>query len=145
MSQPEAGTPAVTVQHVRKSFGDKEVLQDISFEVGTGEVSVVLGPSGSGKSTLLRALAGLLLTVDSGDLTGTVTIEGSPPGERPGAVGLVLQEPGSGTVAATVGRDVAFGLENVGVAADAMPARVAAALTAVGLGDLDRRLTHCAG
>ncbi|EKA60422.1 ABC transporter [Janibacter hoylei PVAS-1] len=98
---------------------------------------LLVGPSGSGKSTLLRALAGLLLTVDSGDLTGTVTIEGSPPGERPGAVGLVLQEPGSGTVAATVGRDVAFGLENVGVAADAMPARVAAALTAVGLGDLD--------
>ncbi|RWU85562.1 glutamine ABC transporter ATP-binding protein [Janibacter hoylei PVAS-1] len=68
MSQPEAGTPAVTVQHVRKSFGDKEVLQDISFEVGTGEVSVVLGPSGSGKTTLLRALGGLERP-DSGVIT----------------------------------------------------------------------------
>ncbi len=37
------------------------------------------------------------------------------PGARPGAVGLVLQEPGAGVVAASVGRDVAFGPENVGM------------------------------
>ena len=45
MSQPEV---VVSAAHVRKSFGDKEVLRDISFEVGPGEVTVVLGPSGSG-------------------------------------------------------------------------------------------------
>ena len=56
MSQPEV---VVSAAHVRKSFGDKEVLRDISFEVGSGEVTVVLGPSGSGKTTLLRALGGL--------------------------------------------------------------------------------------
>jgi cystine transport system ATP-binding protein len=56
MSQPEM---VVSAAHVRKSFGDKEVLRDISFEVGPGEVTVVLGPSGSGKTTLLRALGGL--------------------------------------------------------------------------------------
>nr|WP_245634621.1 ATP-binding cassette domain-containing protein [Janibacter limosus] len=102
-----------------------------------GQRILLVGPSGSGKSTLLRALAGLLLTVDSGDLTGEVTVDGSAPGTRPGAVGLVLQEPGSGTVAATVGRDVAFGLENIGLPADTMPAHVEAALTAVGLDHLD--------
>lgn len=97
---------------------------------------LLVGPSGSGKSTLLRALAGLLLTVDSGDLTGSVLVDGRAPGDRPGTVGLVLQEPGSGTVAATVGRDVAFGLENVAVPPEEMPPRVAAALAAVGLGGL---------
>ena len=53
------GTPVVSARNVRKSFGDKEVLRDISFDVPEGGVTVVLGPSGSGKTTLLRALGGL--------------------------------------------------------------------------------------
>lgn len=113
------------------------VLRDLHLTLDPGERVLLVGPSGSGKSTLLRALAGLLLTVDSGDLTGSVQVDGRAPGERPGTVGLVLQEPGSGTVAATVERDVAFGLENVAVDPSDMPARVAAALAAVGLDHLD--------
>ncbi len=101
-----------------------------------GERVLLVGPSGSGKSTLLRALAGLLETVDAGELSGSVLVDGAAPGERPGAVGLVLQEPGAGVVAATVGRDVAFGPENVGMPRAAMPAVVSSALASVGLGDL---------
>lgn len=97
---------------------------------------LLVGPSGSGKSTLLRALAGLVDSVDSGELSGSVTLGGRPVGSRPGEVGLVLQEPGAGVVASTVARDVAFGLENVAVPRAAMPERVLAALAAVGLGDL---------
>ena len=97
---------------------------------------LLVGPSGSGKSTLLRALAGLLETVDAGELTGAVTVDGVAPGERPGAVGLVLQEPGAGVVAASVGRDVAFGPENVRMPRAAMAGVVASALGSVGLGDL---------
>ena len=60
MSPAETTTaPVLSARSVRKSFGEKEVLRDISFEVGAGTVTVVLGPSGSGKSTLLRALGGL--------------------------------------------------------------------------------------
>ena len=75
----------------------------------------------------------MLEVADSGERSGTVLLDGAPPGERAGAVGLVLQEPGAGVVSATLGRDVAFGLENTGVPREAMPARVAAALAAVGL------------
>ncbi|MDU4697841.1 MAG: amino acid ABC transporter ATP-binding protein [Paenibacillus sp.] len=49
----------VQVEHLRKSFGDLEVLKDISFDVAASEVLAVIGPSGSGKSTMLRALAHL--------------------------------------------------------------------------------------
>lgn len=46
----------VEIKHLRKCFGDLEVLKDISFEVEAGEVVCLIGPSGSGKSTLLRCL-----------------------------------------------------------------------------------------
>ena len=42
------------IKHARKSFGDLEVLKDISVSVEQGEVIAILGPSGSGKSTFLR-------------------------------------------------------------------------------------------
>ena len=42
------------MNHIRKSFGDLEVLKDISLEVNKGDVLSIIGPSGSGKSTLLR-------------------------------------------------------------------------------------------
>lgn len=46
----------IIVQHLRKSFGDLEVLKDINTTVSDGEVVVIIGPSGSGKSTFLRCL-----------------------------------------------------------------------------------------
>ena len=46
----------VQVSHLKKSFGDLDVLKDISFDVEEGEVVCLIGPSGSGKSTLLRCL-----------------------------------------------------------------------------------------
>ncbi|MFN8045398.1 MAG: ATP-binding cassette domain-containing protein [Dermatophilaceae bacterium] len=109
------------------------MLRDLDLTIEAGERVLLVGPSGSGKSTLLRALAGLLETADAGELSGTVTLDGVAPGDRPGSVGLVLQEPGAGVVAATVARDVAFGPENVGMPRAEMPGRVASALAAVRL------------
>jgi polar amino acid transport system ATP-binding protein len=69
---------------VHKHYGDLEVLRGVTFEVGRGEVKVIIGPSGSGKSTLLRCLA-LLEEPDAGE----VSLEGRRPGR--GEVGMVFQ------------------------------------------------------
>lgn len=58
----------LTVEHVRKSFGDQVVLRDVSLTVTSGQCVVLIGASGSGKSTLLRCL-NLLETVDDGQIT----------------------------------------------------------------------------
>lgn len=60
-------------------------------------------------------------------------IDGSGPQAAPGRVGLVLQDPGAGVVASSLRRDVAFGLENVGMPRGEMPTHVAEALRAVRL------------
>ncbi len=62
---------SIEVQHLSFSYGDREVLKDISFSVGKGEFLSILGPNGVGKSTLFRCVLGLL----SG-YRGTVLVDG---------------------------------------------------------------------
>lgn len=61
----------ITVSHLSKSFGELEVLKDISIEIKKGEVIAIIGPSGTGKSTFLRCLN--LLDQPSG---GAITVDG---------------------------------------------------------------------
>lgn len=57
----------IEIKHLKKSFGDNEVLKDIDFTVNKGEVVSIIGSSGSGKSTLLRCI-NLLETPTSGEI-----------------------------------------------------------------------------
>lgn len=60
-SDIKEGEPIIEIQHLKKSFGDKEVLRDINLTVKKGENVVVLGRSGQGKSVTIQCIVGLLM------------------------------------------------------------------------------------
>ena len=62
-----ANEPVIQIKNLKKSFGEREVLKDINFDVHKGEVVCIIGSSGSGKSTLLRCI-NLLETPTAGTI-----------------------------------------------------------------------------
>ncbi len=65
---PSAGDLVIDVRGLNKHFGDKHVVNNVSLQVGRGEIYGFLGPNGSGKTTCIRLMCGLL-TPDSGSGT----------------------------------------------------------------------------
>ena len=121
-------------------------LSDVDLDIAPGERVLVLGPSGSGKSTLMGGLAGLLGGAEEGEATGTLTVDGVAPAQARGRVGLLMQDPEAQVVLARVGDDVAFGMENLGVAREEIWPRVEESLAAVGLSvPLDHSTTELSG
>ncbi|XTZ10070.1 MAG: ABC transporter ATP-binding protein [cyanobacterium endosymbiont of Rhopalodia yunnanensis] len=117
------------IQVIDLSFGwdnNSLVLQSCSLEVPEGEFWMLLGTNGSGKSTLLRLMTRLLIPQ-----TGTIAM--STP------VGFVFQNPDLQLVMPTVGADIAFGLVSERLSPMEVRKRVAKALSAVNLLELERR------
>lgn len=113
---------ALEVRNVSKSFGDVEVLKNISLAIEGGEFLVLVGPSGCGKTTLLNCLAGLE-TVSSGDiLFNTLRVNDIAPKDRD--IGMVFQNyalyPNM-----DVRGNIAFGLEMRKVPKPAQAAKIA--------------------
>jgi biotin transport system ATP-binding protein len=120
-------------------------VDGVSLTVDDGEFLVLAGPNGSGKTTLVRHFNALL----DPDV-GTVEVNGRPVAEdvvaARTAVGMVFQDPRDGFVAATVGADVAFGPENLGLPREEIRRRVDDALAAVRLrGRRDARIEELSG
>jgi energy-coupling factor transporter ATP-binding protein EcfA2 len=121
-------------------------LIDINLEIQPGELCAVIGPNGAGKSTLCYAIAGFVPHHFSGALTGEVVVDGRrtiehPIGELVKHCGLVFHNPLNQISGAryTVREELAFGLENLGVARPQMVARIDDVLALLGIEALAER------
>ena len=118
-------------------------LRDVNLSLGPG-IHAFVGPSGGGKSTLLRLANGLVPHSTGGTITGRVAILGldaiaTPTRHLAKSVGFLFQDIELQSVAQTVERDVAFGLENLGFPRDEISKRVKRALEYCGLAHLRAR------
>ena len=120
---------------------DTPALDGVTFRLEPATWTVLVGGTGSGKSTMLRALAGLIPHHSQGAMLGRVRLFGldtrtTAPSELAGTVGLVLQSPDDQLTSTHVAAEVAFGLENLGLAPAEIDERIARALAEVGLSDV---------
>ena len=132
-------------ENVSYRYDEEEALalHDVSLAFAAGEMTAILGHNGSGKSTLAKLLNGLYLPAE-----GKVTVCGMDTADEAHtwdirrSAGMVFQNPDNQLVASIVRDDVAFGLENIGVPSEEMPARIERALTEVGMLEFIDRAPH---
>lgn len=122
----------------------RPVLEHLDWEIERGEFVVVAGPSGSGKSTMLRCLNGLVPHFSGGRFAGHASVFGRDtrldgPRQLAQRVGFVFQDPEAQSVARIVEDDIAFGLEQRGLAPPLMRKRVEEVLDLLGIAPLRRR------
>lgn len=96
---------------------DRPTLKHINLRIEKGEKIVIIGPSGSGKSTLGQCLNGLIPHSISGEISGSLTLNGQDASQWElhqftEQIGTVLQDTDSQFVGLSVGEDIAFALEN---------------------------------
>jgi len=127
--------------------GTKPSLLNVSIKIEKGEFTLITGPSGCGKTTLCRCFNGLIPHFYQGELKGEVVVAGLQVAEKQiyelaKHVGLVFQNPENQLFALSVEKDVAFGLENLGVPREELRARVDWALRLTGIQDLRERAPY---
>ncbi|ELZ57908.1 MULTISPECIES: energy-coupling factor ABC transporter ATP-binding protein [unclassified Haloferax] len=135
----------IRVEGLVHRYGDTVAVDGVDLAIDDGECVVLAGANGSGKTTLVRHFNGLL---DPDE--GRVSVNGRTVSDHlvaaRTAVAMVFQHPEDQLVAATVGADVAFGPENLGLDRDEIDRRVRESLAAVNLdGREDERVDALSG
>ncbi len=140
--------PLIRIDNISFSYRVNErtkmpVFDGISLEVHEGEYIAIIGHNGCGKSTLAKHMNGILVP-ETGDVfvRGMNTKDKRLRKEIRKLVGMVFQSPDNQIVATIVEDDVAFGLENIGVAPSEMNQRVDEALRVVGMSEFRLRPPH---
>lgn len=141
--------PIIEIENLTYTYpgGKTPSIDNISLKVNKGEFVLITGPSGCGKTTLCRCFNGLVPNFYQGELKGEITVKGLKTSskqtyELAKYVGLVFQNPENQLFALSIEKDVAFGLENLGVNRKDIRKRVDWALKQVGIYDLRERSPH---
>ncbi len=127
--------------------GTEPAIKNVSLTIEKGDFVILTGPSGCGKTTLCRCFNGLIPHFYAGRLEGELSVARLNVIERPiyemaRHVGLVFQNPENQLFALSVEKDVAFGLENLGLPRDQIRGRVDWALQMTGIEELRERAPH---
>jgi energy-coupling factor transporter ATP-binding protein EcfA2 len=138
----------ISVKNLVFSYSDSPnaSIDDVTFDIGTSEFILLTGPSGSGKSTLCRVFNGLIPHFYGGTVTGEVSVCGMDPlrtdtRKMSTKVGMVFQDPENQIVTSSVEREIAFGLENLGMSKMTIAKRVEEILDTVGIASLRKKGT----
>ncbi|MCH7691561.1 MAG: ATP-binding cassette domain-containing protein [candidate division Zixibacteria bacterium] len=126
----------ITLENVTYRYGPEQrpALLNVSINIKRGEAVCVMGANGSGKSTFAKLLAGLIKT-EQGRYRLNLPYDCLIP------VGLLFQNPDNQIIALTIEKEIAFALENQGIAQEEMEKRIEAVIAAMGIGHLRGRLT----
>jgi putative spermidine/putrescine transport system ATP-binding protein len=131
--------PFLSIQSVKKSFGNVAVVKDFNLDVGAGEFVSFLGPSGCGKTTMLRIVAGFEEPSAGKVLIGGKDVTGLKPNQR--NIGMVFQAyalfPNL-----TVAQNIGFGLKVAGVPKAEAQARIDEMLGIIKLPDFGDRYPY---
>ncbi len=127
--------------------GTEPAIKNVSLTIEKGDFVILTGPSGCGKTTLCRCFNGLIPHFYAGKLEGELTVTRLTVAEHPiydmaRHVGLVFQNPENQLFALSVEKDVAFGLENLGLPRNEIRKRVNWALQMTSIEELRERAPH---
>jgi energy-coupling factor transport system ATP-binding protein len=138
--------PAVTLRGLRCVYpgASRPALDGLDLDVPSGALAVVMGRTGAGKSTLASCLTRIVPCFVPADVSGDIrlldeTVNERRVGELAGTIGMVFQDFEAQLFSTDVTQEMVFALEHTGVPPAEMPARVRAALAAVGLAGFEGR------
>ncbi len=144
-SRPARESSMIELESVVFAYAgaDGLALAGLDVSIAAGESVAVVGPSGSGKTTFLRLLNALLLPTGGRVLVdGIDTRDESRLWDVRRRVGLIFQNPDNQLVSTTVERELAFGMENIGLPRDEIAARIETIVSDLDLEDLRGRPPH---
>ena len=131
----------------RYNSRDAKILENINLSIKSNEITVLAGPTGCGKSTLLRSIVGLIPNMYEGEYTGDVTVDGikirdAEIKEIAKRVGFVFQNPENQIFMFSVERDIAFGLENLGLEQEIIKKRINKIMRTLNITHLAEKAPH---
>lgn len=135
----------------RYADSQKRVLDNITLDVDDSEFILITGPSGCGKSSLCRCFNGLIPSFYGGEISGFIQVQNLNPIVIPTKnmakkVGMVFQDPENQLVTNDVEREIAFGMQNMGLSENIIAKRIEEILDTIGINHLrNRQITTLSG
>lgn len=136
----------ITIEDVTFTYAGQSApaIENVSMQINDGEFYGIIGSAGAGKTTMASIINGAVPHCQKGDFYGTVQVDGADTFESTltdlsQSVGTVFQDVDASMVSSVVEDEILFGLENLGCPRESIEARLAEALTDLGISELRHR------